>query len=236
MKSLFSYDNPVMQALMYIGDLIILNILFILCCLPVFTIGAAQSGLYNAVRVMQDKEDDSSCAAAFFRGFTNGFKRITIVWLAFLVIFTLLSYNCICVYLFESLGFGAATVFAIIGLCLCAILYTSMSLFHSRFDCTVKQLFRNGLLLILAHPLRITVAAALSLSFPLLIVLDFYTFTIMAPVFLALWFSTAALFGYTCVKKPFQELADGFQERQKQTAAQPLPEAETENQEETPVL
>ena len=227
MKGLFSYDNPFMQALMYVADLIILNILFILCSLPIFTIGAAQSGLYNAVRVMQDKEDDSSLTAAFFRGFKNGFKRITIVWLGFLVIFALLFYNFVNVYIFGSIGLEAPTVFAIIGLCLCGLIYSVMTIFHSRFDCTAKQLFRNALLLILAHPLR-CIAVTLLLWSPLFILLlDFYSFTMLAPVFLAVWFAVTSLFGYSCMKKPFNGLAEDFQNKQAAAQrAEPQEEAE----------
>lgn len=217
MKGLFSYDNPFMQALMYVADLIILNILFLICCLPLFTIGAAQSGLYNAVRVMQDKEDDSSLAAAFFRGFKNGFKRITIVWLVFLAIFAVLFYNFVMVFILGSIDLEAPTVFAIIGLCLCGLIYTVMCVFHSRFDCTIKQLFRNALLLILAHPLRSIALTLLAWSPLLVVLLDFYGFVMMAPVFLAVWFSVSALFGYTCMKKPFNGLVEDFQKKQGET-------------------
>ena len=82
MNSIFSYDSPLMQVLTYIGDLIILNFIFLLCCLPVFTIGAAQAGMFTAVRVLSDKEDDSSAVAAFFRGFKNGFGKVTLTSIA----------------------------------------------------------------------------------------------------------------------------------------------------------
>lgn len=229
MKGLFSYDNPFMQALMYVADLIILNVLFILCSLPLFTIGAAQSGLFNAVRVMQDKEDDSSLTAAFFRGFKNGFKRITIVWLSFLAIFAVLFYNFVTVYILGSTGLEAPTVFAIIGLCLCGLLYCVMTVFHSRFDCTVKQLFRNALLLILAHPLRCIALTLLIWSPLLILLLDFYGFTMLAPVFLAVWFSVTSLFAYSCMKKPFTGLAEDFQKKQAESQ-------QTEQQSEQEVL
>ena len=44
MGGLFSYDSKLMQILNFIGDLIILNVLYLVCCLPVVTIGAAQIG------------------------------------------------------------------------------------------------------------------------------------------------------------------------------------------------
>ena len=214
MKGLFSYDNPFMQALMHIADLIILNVLFLICSLPIFTIGAAQAGLFNAVRVMQDKEDDSSLTAAFFRGFKTGFKRITIVWLAFLVIFIALFYNLFIVFVLKEVGFADTTVWSIIGLCLCGLFYTVMNVFHSRFECTIKQLFRNALLTIIAHPLRCIALTALTWSALWICMLDLYNFFMMAPVFLALWFSVSSLFGYTCMKKPFNVLTAEFKKKQ----------------------
>ena len=80
MSNIFSYDSAPMQVLMRLGDLILLNIVYTLCCIPVVTIGAAQAGLYTACRVMQNKEDDTSVISAFFRGFRTGFGSVTIAW------------------------------------------------------------------------------------------------------------------------------------------------------------
>ena len=86
MNSLFSYENKFMQALMTLGDLIILNLLFLICSLPVVTMGAAQAGLYTAVRTIVDKDDDTAPVKAFFRGFKSGFIKITLVWIPLLII------------------------------------------------------------------------------------------------------------------------------------------------------
>ena len=58
MNGLFSYDSKPMQLLGFLGDLILLNILYLVCCIPLFTIGAAQAGLFTACKVLLDKEDD----------------------------------------------------------------------------------------------------------------------------------------------------------------------------------
>ena len=63
------YDSPIVQLLNKVTDLILLNVLYIVCSIPVFTIGAAQAGLYTAVKVMLDKEDDTSVFKAYWRGF-----------------------------------------------------------------------------------------------------------------------------------------------------------------------
>lgn len=50
------------------GNALGANMLFILCCLPVVTIGPAASGLYSAIRYMIRQE-------GWFQGFWEGFKK-----------------------------------------------------------------------------------------------------------------------------------------------------------------
>ena len=47
MRWLFDMENPVMRALSTTADLIVLNLLTILCCLPVVTVGAALFALFT---------------------------------------------------------------------------------------------------------------------------------------------------------------------------------------------
>ena len=41
MKNLFNLDNPVFQVLARVADLAVLNMVCIICCLPVVTMGPA---------------------------------------------------------------------------------------------------------------------------------------------------------------------------------------------------
>ena len=64
MNSLFNIDSPIMTFLSRVADLVILNILYVVCCLPIFTIGAATSALYSQVMKMSKNEESYA-----FRGF-----------------------------------------------------------------------------------------------------------------------------------------------------------------------
>ena len=46
MNQLFNYDNPIMQFISKIFDLIILNLFFLLFSIPIVTMGASLSALY----------------------------------------------------------------------------------------------------------------------------------------------------------------------------------------------
>ncbi len=206
--NIFHYDSPVSQLLMKIADLAILNLLFILCCLPVFTIGAAQAGLYTAAKVMLDKKDDRSLTAAFFRGFKAGFGTITAGWGVVTLVIVLFVYVGV-----MAIMLGMPAWLFLIALAVMAVYQSLFPAFHSRFGCTFKQLFRNCVFLLLYYPLQ-SIINGILIWLPVVLagILDLYTFMALTPVWLLFYYSTAVLFGYQMLKKPFDQLVDHFNE------------------------
>lgn len=72
--------NIVIRFLNKMTDLIVLNILFILCCIPVVTIGASISAMYY-VNLTSVRYGDGYIAKRFFAAFKRNFKQSTIYWL-----------------------------------------------------------------------------------------------------------------------------------------------------------
>lgn len=214
MNSIFSYESTPMQILMFIGDLIILNVLYLICCVPVFTIGAAQAGLYTAVRVLQDKEDDSSPVAAFFRGFRSGFGTVTLTWGLASLVLLLIAGTAAYAYALELPAW-----LCIIPVAICALFQTIIPAFHSRFGCTAKQLFRNAWFLIFAFPLRSIAAAAVIWVPAIVFLLNMYRFMSLLSIWGTLYFSTAVLFGNIFLTKPFNILVEHFNETHKKEEA-----------------
>ena len=46
MNAIFSPDSKLMGGLSLLADMIVVNCLYLLCCIPIFTIGAARVALY----------------------------------------------------------------------------------------------------------------------------------------------------------------------------------------------
>lgn len=83
-------DGPLMQFLGKMADLMWLNILTIICCIPVFTAGAALTALhYMALKIVRDEE--GYITRSYFKSFKENFKQSTLIWLIFLVIFGVLA-------------------------------------------------------------------------------------------------------------------------------------------------
>lgn len=215
MKSFFNYDNRFMQMLSTLGDLIILNFMFLLCCLPIFTIGAAQAGLYTGLRKLTDKEDDGSPAAAFMKGFREGFTKITPAFLIMLVLLVITAMTAGATAFYKAHGMkGSPVILSVIGLCICAIFQTLIGVFHSRFTCNVRQLFRNAWFIFLAHPLRSILAAALTWSPVILFFGDLRIFVMITPLFLSVYFSFTHLLVNNVMRKPFDGIIQQFHQRQ----------------------
>ena len=75
MKQLFDPEGPVMSALGKLADLVFCNILFCLCCLPVFTAGAALTALFRCTLSLAEDTEESLIFMQYFSAFRRGFKR-----------------------------------------------------------------------------------------------------------------------------------------------------------------
>lgn len=210
MKNMFSYDSKLMTTLSFIGDLFILNLLYLLCSLPVFTTGAAQAGLHTAIRILQDPQDGRSTVKAFFRGFKTGFGKITLAWLLFLVVDLILFYTLYMTYTYADTGLFVHWGVPLAGMCITLVFQSVLALFHSQFSCTFVQLLRNCALMCIWHPLTSVLTGVLMCAPLIAFLLIPDIFVQVTPLFLTVYYSLAALCIYLLARKPFKALIDNF--------------------------
>lgn len=85
MKKLFSYDSPIIKWVNRMGRIVILNIFYVLCCIPIITIGASTAAMYHVAMRLAQKRDDVSIVKEFFHAFRSNFKPVTLVFLILLI-------------------------------------------------------------------------------------------------------------------------------------------------------
>lgn len=78
-------DSPFYRTMGRIGDLVLANLLWLVCSLPILTAGASTLGLFTVVNKMAAKED-YTVRTDFFKAFKRDFKQATALWLVVLVI------------------------------------------------------------------------------------------------------------------------------------------------------
>lgn len=149
MKNLFNLDSPFMQMLTRVGDMIIINFLFLVCCIPIITIGASLSATH---RVMQDfmMDNEGSVVKTFFRVFKENFKQATIAWLVVLVIIVALACDAFFVYVFCQ-GTLQYTLFVVLITVALLVYGTVVYLFPllTRYQNTLGQHVRNSMILMI---------------------------------------------------------------------------------------
>ena len=166
--SIFDPEGPLMGTLAIIADLAILNLITLLCCVPVITAGAAMTAMhYVLLKIV--RQEEGYITADFLRSFRQNFRQATAVWSLFLLFATLLvldffltggsdgtgrSFLIFVRYMLAGAGIFAALVF----------LYVFPLL--ARFENTVAGTIRNAARLAISSPPRTLVMALVTLSFP----------------------------------------------------------------------
>lgn len=72
-----SYDSPIWKIIDVGGNAIAMNLMFLICCIPIVTIGPAVCALFSAVRYYIRGE---SIFKGFFNGFKTNFFRVALIW------------------------------------------------------------------------------------------------------------------------------------------------------------
>lgn len=150
MSRLFSLENPFMQFLSKVCDMLILNVIFIFSCIPLFTIGASLSAL-NTIALKLVRREEPYIVKGFFKAFVANFKQSTIVWLISVAVFLFFRYDYMIAASLEGSMFRITQVLLlmIILVFVAAFLYVFPIISH--FVCTTKQAIRNAFLMSLGH-------------------------------------------------------------------------------------
>lgn len=80
-EQLAAFKDGLKQKLNLAGDLIIINLLFVLCSIPVITLGAAEAASYTYIIRLLRGETVGISLSGFFKGFADCFKKATAGWL-----------------------------------------------------------------------------------------------------------------------------------------------------------
>ena len=89
MRNLFNPDAPIIQALNKFSWMLWYSCLWVLCSVPIFTIGASTAAMYQMAFRMHEEGDYNT--KNFFLAFKENFKKGTAIWLLILLSALLLA-------------------------------------------------------------------------------------------------------------------------------------------------
>ncbi len=141
MASFFSYDNPVWKFIGNLADFFLLSLIWLICSLPIVTMGAASTALYYVTLKMAENKE-GRLLPAFFTSFRQNLKQGSLIWLGFLLAGSLIGFDLLWASQQGTLIATAMFVtFAIIGVIYaCCLSFVFVVL--ARCDNTVSAIFK----------------------------------------------------------------------------------------------
>lgn len=195
MRNIFDPDSLFSRIMSFLADLVVLNLVFLLTCLPVFTIGPALTALYTLCFRLSDGRDGT--LKAYFRAFRDNFRQgvglglLAIAWVAASAVNLLWAAQ------------SSTLVLVLLGtvVCLGVMVLNYAFPLLSRFDNTLVNTLKNALLLCLGHLPRSLLMGAVTVL-PVILVLTYPDiFFRMGALWLLVWFSASA-YGNALLLKP----------------------------------
>lgn len=178
MHKIFSLDGQLFALLGKAADLILLNLLWILCCIPIVTIGASTTAL-NSVTLKMSRNEESYIAKSFFCVLKENLRQASIVWFFILLAGGFLSCDLFLTRQFPSTlqnipqaVVGAASILFI-------LMLNYLFPLLAQFQNSIKNTCLNALLMSLVH-------------FPYTILLSTVTFI---PVILMYYYPVVFVYG-----------------------------------------
>lgn len=146
MGRIFGLESPFMNFLNRVADLIWLNILTMICCIPVVTIGASLTAM-NYVLLKMAKNEEGYITKAFFKSFKQNFKQATLILLIQLVIYGILVGD-LFIFRYASMDFPGWLQIAVIAVGI-LVTFATIYLFPllARYDNTIKATYKNSFLM-----------------------------------------------------------------------------------------
>ena len=147
-------DNAFFRFMGKVTDLVWLNILTLVCCIPIFTMGAAFTAMYHVLIKIAIKEE-GTVTRTFFRAFKANFKNATVVWVPSLIILIIMFSNAYLIY--QGVLNPYPKLMIVVGISI-GIIVASILMFLnyyfaiiSRYQNDLKQYIKNAILMMLAY-------------------------------------------------------------------------------------
>ncbi|MBO0589051.1 YesL family protein [Sporosarcina sp. E16_8] len=190
MKDLFEMEGPIYRFLSRMGQLMVLNGIFILFSLPIITIGASSTALY-AVTLKMVRNEDEGVYSGFIQAFKRNLKQSTLIWIVLLAagFILLLDYNYLQSYKGASISLVKLSL--LIFTCLYLLLLILTFPYVARFDNTVRKTVVNVMKITIVNPFQ-TIPVLIYSIVPILLML-------LSPQFFILVLYISIFFGFSLI-------------------------------------
>jgi uncharacterized membrane protein YesL len=174
-------NNPFFEFMNTFAEFVLLNLLWVAFCIPVFTIGAATTALFH-VTMQTARGEHGYVARTFIKSFRENFKQSTLIWIATLLLGAVLLFNLSFWFTFKT-TIGYLILF-VVGVFTLLFIFTVMYVFplSARFANSIKHIIKNALMISLWN-IKYTILLLIFNSVLLVTVYFIHSFAVFLVVF-----------------------------------------------------
>ena len=150
MRGFFNPDAPIIQAMSKFSWMLWYSCLWVICSLPIVTIGASSAAMYRMAFYLKEEGDYNT--KNFFVAFKENFKKATLLWLLMILIAVILAVGYYGVVLVEN---ETVRVALLAPFCVCFVVWGFALIYvfplTAFFENTVKNTFKNAVAMGIKH-------------------------------------------------------------------------------------
>ena len=196
----FGIDNPFFGFMGRVGDILILNILFVVTCIPVVTIGTSLCAMYQVALRMARKESNY-VAKEYFRAWKAEWRQSTVIWLILLAAGCLLVFDVIVGRdMWNLLNAAVGALLFVWGM-----LFTYVFAVQARFANTVRNTVKNAMYMAVRHFPFTVLMLALNVIPVLCILLGTAAMAMATPIYIAAGFALTARINAVFLNRIFKK-------------------------------
>lgn len=188
--NIFEEGSPFQRFLNRMADLLVLNVITVLMCLPIITAGAALTAMHYVLLKMV-RGEEGYIIRSFFQSFKRDFRQATVLWILYVALAALMASNLVLVL--QGSGrypiWLPSSIVVVAVLELMFMIYTFSML--SRFDNSIYQTLINAVTLTFSELPKSLEMAVITLV-PLV---AFFRVSILLPLLILFGLSVP---GYAC--------------------------------------
>lgn len=150
----FNIDSPLFRFLTTLADFVVLNIVFLLSCIPIFTIGTSLTALYH-VTMQEARTEHGYILRNYFKSWKQNFKQSTFIWAIYFAVGAVLLFNLSFWYALRTTTGNIILVILVIASAVYIVSLLYVFPLQARFANKLSQTIKNSVFIALQN-LRMT--------------------------------------------------------------------------------
>lgn len=203
-STIFNLDNGVMRFFSRVFDIVVLNILFLIGCIPIVTIGASLTAMYS-ITLKMVRNEESHIVRGFIKDFKLNFKQGTIVGMISIIIALFIIID---LKIISIIGDDKLKILQV--LCYIVAIWAYIIALYSfpiiaRFVHTTKEVFKNSFMISIVNFKWTILLILINIPFILMLLYSEVSMLLFFTILIICGFSGLALIQSFIFRKIFEK-------------------------------